>query len=460
ASLNPAGRGYVNPKLCFVCHAAIYKNNMRTGMGRLFGRPGPENTVEDYAVKNSFYHEASRTYFQMLRRDGKYYQRWYQLDLDGKQTNASELSVDYVLGSAIHARAYIHREAGGRLFQLPVAWYAAKGGYWWMAPGYDSASHPYGRRPITYDCLFCHNSWPTVPANHQKIGDEPVYAGDLPDGIDCQRCHGPGKEHIQRAAAAGARVEDIRAAIVNPKRLPRDREGEVCMQCHSRTTGLRLPHAIKRYHRGDFAYQPGQPLGDFEIQFTFAPGAGQNNWYQNVSTVVRMRKSQCFIRSGGALKCATCHDPHSPDHAGDMAHYNAVCRQCHASAFDKLVAAGKHTGAAGCVDCHMPARRPMDGDKGALHWRRTIKTDIDVFVADVILQGSNGPGLVSSLKRVQPAARVLFISGFELSELSRRGILSSPDLIGGSVEFLQKPFAPEVFMCAVERLIASGGKKT
>jgi FixJ family two-component response regulator len=102
----------------------------------------------------------------------------------------------------------------------------------------------------------------------------------------------------------------------------------------------------------------------------------------------------------------------------------------------------------------------MAGDKGALHWRRTIKTDIDVFVADVILQGSNGPGLVSSLKRVQPAARVLFISGFELSELSRRGILSSPDLIGGSVEFLQKPFAPEVFMCAVERLIASGGKKT
>jgi predicted CXXCH cytochrome family protein len=207
---------------------------------------------------------------------------------------------------------------------------------------------------------FCHDSDPNVPANHQKIGDEPVYAGDLPEGIDCQRCHGPGRKHIQRAATPGARVEDIRAAIVNPKRLPREREGEVCMQCHSQTTGLRLPHAIKRYDRGDFAFQSGQPLGDFEIQFTFAPGAERNDWFQNVSTVVRMRKSQCFIQSGGALKCTTCHDPHSPDHAGDMARYNAVCRQCHTSAFDKLVAAGKHTGAAGCVDCHMPARRPMD----------------------------------------------------------------------------------------------------
>jgi tetratricopeptide (TPR) repeat protein len=360
ASLNPADRGYVNPKLCFGCHTAIYKSYSRTGMARSFGRPSPQNTVEDYAVKNSFYHEPSRTYFQMIRRDGKYYQRWYQLDLDGKQTNASELSVDYVLGSAIHARAYIHREAGGRLFQLPVAWYAEKGGYWWMAPGYDAASQPYGRRPITYDCFFCHDSYPTVPGNHQKIGDEPIYTGDLPDGIDCQRCHGPGRNHIQRAATPGASVEDIRAAIVNPKRLPADREGEVCMQCHSQITGLRLPHAIKRYDRGDFGYQPGEPLGDFELQFTFAPGAQQNNWFQNVSTVARMRKSQCFIRSGGALKCTTCHDPHSADHAGDMAHYNGVCRQCHASAFDKLVAAGRHTAAAGCVDCHMPARRPMD----------------------------------------------------------------------------------------------------
>lgn len=97
-----------------------------------------------------------------------------------------------------------------------------------------------------------------------------------------------------------------------------------------------------------------------------------------------------------------------------------------------------------------------EGDKGALQWCRTINREIDVFVVDVILRGSNGPDLVRLLKRVQPAARVLFISGFELTELSRRGILSRHDLIPGSTEFLQKPFEPEVFISAVERLIACG----
>src|SRR5262249_6247173 len=40
--------------------------------------------------------------------------------------------------------------------------------------------------------------------------------------------------------------------------------------------------------------------------------------------------------------------------------YNAVCRQCHASAFDKQVDAGKHSRAADCIDCHMPKRRTED----------------------------------------------------------------------------------------------------
>lgn len=333
---------------------------MRTGMGRSFGHPRPENTVEDYSVKNSFYHEPSRTWFQMIQRDGRYYQRWYQLDLEGKQTNAKEMSVDYVMGSAIHARAYLHRTADGALAQLPVAWYSEKGGYWWMAPGYDQASQPYAQRIISYDCIFCHNSYENVPAAHRRLGDTAVFTGELPEGIDCQRCHGPGKRHVQLAGTPGTKVEEIRAAIVNPKRLEPEREAEVCMQCHLQTTEFRLPHVVKRYERPDFSYLPGQPLGNFEIAFEYAPGTERDHWFQNVSTVDRMRKSQCFIRSNGALKCTTCHDPHSIEHGGQKDHYNAVCRECHADAFAKLVASGKHTSQTGCIDCHMPLRRPLE----------------------------------------------------------------------------------------------------
>jgi predicted CXXCH cytochrome family protein len=352
---------YVNPKLCTGCHAGIAKTYRQTGMARSFAQPAPANTVEDYTKNNRFYHAPSDTYFEMLERGGKYYQRRWQIGYNGLETNVDETQIDYFLGSAIHARAYLHRSPDGRLLQLPVTWYSEKGGYWWMAPGYDSAEHTYALRPITYDCIFCHNGYETIPASHQRLGDEPVYAGNLPEGVDCQRCHGPGQNHIRLAGTPGAQAAEIRAAIVNPARLDPDRQAEVCLQCHLQTTEFSLPHVVKRYERGDFSYRPGQPLDKFELAFDYAPGTERDDWFQNVSTASRMRMSKCFLKSNGALKCTTCHDPHNIQHGQEAAeHYNAVCRECHTAAFETLVAQGKHTKETGCTGCHMPLRRPVE----------------------------------------------------------------------------------------------------
>jgi predicted CXXCH cytochrome family protein len=358
--LNPASQGYVNPRLCFGCHAAIFQAYRGTGMAKSFAHPQPENTVEDYTNKNSFYHAPSNTYFEMIRRGDDYFQLRYQIGYEGKRTNVEETKIDYFLGSAIHARAYLHRSTDGRLLQLPVTWYSEKGGYWWMAPGYDSPDHIYGQRAITYDCIFCHNGYEAIPASHTRLGDEPVYSGKLPEGVDCQRCHGPGQNHIS-AASKPSKPEDVRAAIVNPSKLPPDREAEVCLQCHLQTTEFSLPHVVKRYDRGDFSYRPGQPLAAFELAFDYTPGTERDNWFQNVSTASRLRMSQCFLKSNGALKCTTCHDPHNTRHGEEAAdRYNAVCRQCHAASFTALVAAKKHTAEPGCIGCHMPQRRPVE----------------------------------------------------------------------------------------------------
>ncbi len=45
--------------------------------------------------------------------------------------------------------------------------------------------------------MFCHNGYPTIPAANQAPGSDPVFLGELPEGIDCQRCHGPGGEHVR-----------------------------------------------------------------------------------------------------------------------------------------------------------------------------------------------------------------------------------------------------------------------
>src|SRR5207245_11414352 len=57
----------------------------------------------------------------------------------------------------------------------------------------------------------------------------------------------------------------------------------------------------------------------------------------------------------------TCHNPHDiPRGEAAARHYASACRQCHAAAFDQLVASSRHTVSADCVGCHMPKRRTDD----------------------------------------------------------------------------------------------------
>ena len=106
--------GYVDSATCRGCHAEIAKSYALTGMGRSFYRARPENTVEDYNTRTSFYHQPSGRYYTMSQRDGKPYQRRHQLGFDGKETNVIEKTVDYVVGSGNHARTYLHAAGAGK----------------------------------------------------------------------------------------------------------------------------------------------------------------------------------------------------------------------------------------------------------------------------------------------------------------------------------------------------------
>jgi predicted CXXCH cytochrome family protein len=228
-----------------------------------------------------------------------------------------------------------------------------------MSPGFDRPDFPGSTRVVTYECMFCHNAYPAIPRGHEEVGTRAECLQPVPLGIDCQRCHGPGERHIETAARAGAKVAEIRTAIVNPKRLNADRELEVCMQCHLETTTNPLPHAIRRFDRGPFSYLPGQPLGDFRLTFDRAEGMGDG--FELAYGAYRMRQSQCFLKSDGKFRCTTCHDPHDiPRGEAATIRYNAICRDCHAAALERTVASGAHSNAANCVGCHMPKRRTDD----------------------------------------------------------------------------------------------------
>ena len=346
---------YVDAAVCADCHGDIAASYRKTGMGRSFARVRPQ-TVPDPG--KTFHHKASDSYFKTIERDGKYYQRRWQIGFDKKETNIDEKQIDYVIGSGNHSFTYLHLTSQNTLQVLPLSWYSEKGGYWDMSPGYDHPDYPGSVRPVHYECIFCHNAYPKIPESQEhEAGPELTFLQPLPEGIDCQRCHGPGQRHVD-IASAGATPQAIRAAIVNPKRLDPDRELEVCMQCHLESTSLDLPHAIRRFDKGPFAYVPGQPLGDFSLAFDQVGGVQD---FQIAQGAYRLRKSQCFLKSEGKLRCTTCHDPHDvPRGPAAMAHYNSVCATCHPGTVRQTSAAGPHAAGADCVGCHMPKRRTDD----------------------------------------------------------------------------------------------------
>jgi predicted CXXCH cytochrome family protein len=352
---------YVDPAQCAMCHAGIAASYAKTGMGRSFYRPTAA-TAGDTQGK-PFYHQASGTFIEMIERDGKFFQRRWQKGFDGRETNIDEKQVDYVLGSGNHGRTYLHVTKRGTLEQLPLGWYSDGGGQWAMTPGFDRPDYPGSTRVITYECVFCHDAYPAIPKGHDDVGATPVFSQPLPEGIDCQRCHGPGGRHVE-TAKAGATGAEIRAAIVNPKRLTGDREIEVCLQCHLETSTMALPHDIRRFDRAPFSFRPGQPLGDFRLTFDRAGGMGER--FEVAHGAYRMRESQCFLQSQWKLRCTTCHDPHNiPRGEAATAHYNQVCQTCHGTAakpaaFEAMPASPPHSATANCISCHMPKRRTDD----------------------------------------------------------------------------------------------------
>jgi predicted CXXCH cytochrome family protein len=360
-----ASSGYVDPASCASCHRSIARTYRLTGMARSFSKV----RVDDFANAR-FYHAASDRHYTMFGRGGTLLQRRHQMGFGGTEANVVEVTAEYVIGSGNHARTFVHRAPDGRLLQLPVSWYADRGGHWAMSPGYDRPAHLDFRRVIDEGCMSCHNGYPR--GQLQDDGTGPAFTGDLPEGIDCQRCHGPGRRHVDAVRAGN--LNAARSTIVNPANLDRERQLEVCMQCHLEPTSSPLPFQIRRYEHPPFSYVPGSPLGEAFIYFDHAPTSTRDrdspsakatadkysDKFEIAGGAYRLRQSPCFQKS--QMTCVTCHDPHDiPRGEGAVQHYVAVCRSCHDTAHRRGVPRAAFAGPRStCLDCHMPKRRAED----------------------------------------------------------------------------------------------------
>jgi hypothetical protein len=159
-------------------------------------------------------------------------------------------------------------------------------------------------------------------------------------GISCERCHGPGLEHVQAQEHASASSATVAAGqtIVNPAKLSTQRRAEICAQCHA---GHGAPEALAA-----FSYVPGQPLENY---INLADSSKNADVHAHQGDL--LARSRCFQASPD-MTCSTCHDIHKPE--PNLSAISQRCLSCHKVEMTETHSKVGSSLTSNCVDCHMP----------------------------------------------------------------------------------------------------------
>lgn len=361
---------FVGDTACFDCHEDMWRGYQEHGMAQSYYPLSTENAVEDFNATPVF-HEGSGMYYRMYEEDGQFFQEEYRLNEDGEKTHTLVRRMDYVIGSGNAARTYL-TESNQRLYEMPVTWYTQES-KWDFSPGYEGQNGRFGRL-IPDRCMACHNDMPETV----------TFAGgkytSVPDGIGCERCHGPGGLHVDERLASPEPSGEIDDTIVNPAHLGLDRQLDVCQQCH-----LHTPVSILRDGRKAYDFRPSEPLSAHLSLFAVDEEKQQTGEISVISHADRMKESECFVATrttDNPMTCVTCHNPHEAFRSEGASYFNATCLDCHATEslqarFASEEAQATHQATADCISCHMPKVSAEDAPHSSFtdHWIRTIKDE-------------------------------------------------------------------------------------
>lgn len=327
-----AGLAYAGDEACGVCHQEKVNTYRRTVHAIASSVPSRDT------IKGSFSSGANilRTvnpdlYFKMEASEKGFFQTAWLRTGPAVAYNRTE-RFDVVIGSGGKGQTYLFWDSD-QLFQLPVSYWNELG-EWVNSPGYPDGS-AYFDRPTTPRCLECHaTSFEShaPPVNQFK-------KTSLVLGISCERCHGPGGEHVVRFRAKPVARLVLDAAIINPAKLSRERQLDVCALCHAGTGNALAP---------PLSFVAGDVLDRYLVFPPLAPDARQ---VDHGNQVQFLERSRCF-QSSTTLTCTTCHDVHTPPR--DLAAYAVRCLSCHQVERCRRFPQLGHAIEGKCVTCHMP----------------------------------------------------------------------------------------------------------
>jgi len=352
---------YVGEHTCMLCHQSIHDSFMHTGMGESFDVASRKKSSARFGPHEVVYDKAKDFYYHPYWKNDSLYIVEYRLQ--GKDTiYKHEQQINYIIGSGQHTNSNIYR-VNGYLFQAPITFYTQKS-VWDMAPGFSDGFSSRFNREVGLECMNCHNSYPDFVQ-----GSTNKFTG-LPNGIACERCHGPGALHV-KAIQLGRKVDTAKAidyTIVNPAKLSAELQVDICQRCHLQGNSVLKPG--KSY----FDFRPGTKLSDIEDVF-MPKYTGMDDEFIMASHIARLKMSKCYMMSLNAgkanpakpyensLTCVTCHNPHIDVRSVGDNQFNTICQNCHGKTATQNCTesmAVRDKVGDNCVSCHMPKNNTID----------------------------------------------------------------------------------------------------
>lgn len=388
---------YVGSSSCSPCHFEIYRQFLKTDMGRSMSPITPA-FIKGISSSASYVNPQLKRRFEVFAREGKLYQSEAGLDADGKESFRDTRPLEWIIGAGVNGFGALLQD-DHYLFQAPLSFYS-KAMDWEPSPGYEFADLGFNR-PITPGCISCHSGRPNpVAGSNGKFEASPF--SEL--AIGCERCHGPGAAHVQLmsgenvpGAGKGASSDTM---IVNPARLTPYLADNICMACHQ-AGDVRVLKPGKTYRD----IRPGHPLDETLSILMVPPTPEAPPSKDHVDHYYSMTLSKCYRASKGKLSCISCHDPHvEPSREEAPEYFNGKCLTCHTRQSCKLPieARMQQKPADNCIGCHMPQRDIQVISHSSATNHRIVATPDEPFPDVTFMQTT---AALPNLIHINPASR-------------------------------------------------------
>lgn len=339
---------YVGREACKNCHILNYHSYLRSGMGLSFDTATPSKSASVIGQDSILYDRFKNLYYKAFWKGEELYLREFRLK-SGDTVFIRTQKIDYVVGSGQHTNSHIYL-SGQYAYQAPFTYYTQDGRFD-FPPGFEDGYNSRFDRKIGLECMSCHNALPDF-----VLGSENKYSF-IPDGIDCERCHGPGEVHVQniKNGIAVDTSKFIDYSIVTPTNLSPELQTDICARCHLQGTMVLKPG------KSFYSFRPGMKLTDvMDIFMPFFVGGKED--FIMASHFERMVQSKCYIGSKSGFNCISCHQPHISKKETPLQHYLKACLGCHSKP-DVICSEQieiRETVEDNCIQCHMREQGSRD----------------------------------------------------------------------------------------------------